>query len=456
MNTIQSILEQQRMFFESGCTKDLSFRKKQLETLKKAIQTNESDIIGALKKDLNKAPFEAYETEIGIVSEEISFMLRNIDRLTKTKRVKTPITHFLSASKVYQEPYGIVLIMSPWNYPFQLTVAPLIGAIAAGNCAIIKPSNYSPNTSAIIRKIITENFEEDYITVVEGGREVNQSLLEQKFDYIFFTGSVSVGKTVMAAAAKHLTPVTLELGGKSPCIVDKTANIALAAKRIAWGKFLNAGQTCIAPDYVLAHKSIKKQLIEEIKINIQKFYGNEPQNNTDYPKIINQKHFERLLGLMESGKVVFGGRSNSKTNQIAPTILDNVTWDSKIMQEEIFGSLLPILEFDSLKEVVSLINDKPKPLALYFFTTSKEDEQYIIHNLSFGGGCINDIIVHVATSNMAFGGVGESGMGSYHGIASFRTFSHSKGVLNKSNLIDVPLRYPPFKNHLELLKKILK
>jgi aldehyde dehydrogenase (NAD+) len=453
---IQTMVKKQRTYFNSGITKDLRFRKKQLQVLRKAIIANEALIMDALKKDLNKSPFESYETEIGIILEEIKFMLCRIDRLARPRKVRTPITHFLSYSKIYQEPYGDVLIMSPWNYPFQLTIAPLIGAIAAGNCAVIKPSNYSENTSAVIHKIISQNFNEQYIAVVEGDIEVNQTLLEQKFDYIFFTGSVEVGKIVMTAAARNLTPVTLELGGKSPCIVDETANIQLAAKRVVWGKFLNAGQTCVAPDYVLVHRSVKSKLLREITKYIRQFYGDEPQNNPEYPKIINAKHFKRLLGLLPSGTIVCGGQINTVTKQIAPTVLDQITWVSAVMQEEIFGPILPVLEFDSLKEVVPLINKRAKPLALYIFTTSKKNERYVLEHVPSGGGCINDTIVHLANPYMSFGGVGDSGMGSYHGETSFRTFSHEKGILKKSNMIDIPLRYPPYRNHLKLLKKILK
>ena len=456
MKDIQFIIKEQRDFFESGNTRELSFKKRQLTILKKAIVENESEIMAALKADLNKSSFEAYETEIGTLLDEIKFMLKKINRYSHPKNVKTPIMHFISSSKIYNDPYGVVLIMSPWNYPFQLTIAPLIGAIAAGNCVMIKPSNYSPNTSKVIQKIISKYFDEKYIAVIEGGREVNQSLLEEKFDYIFFTGSVLVGKLVMAQASKHLTPVTLELGGKSPCIVDNTADIAIAARRIAWGKFLNSGQTCVAPDYVLVQRDMKKRLILEIGKSIEQFYGKEPHKNPDFPKIVNQKHFERLLNLMKSGNVVFGGQSNASTNQIAPTVLENVTWESMIMQEEIFGPILPIIEFDNLEEVVKLVNARPKPLALYYFTNSRANEQYIMKNISFGGGCINDTIVHLASSHLAFGGVGESGMGSYHGEESYRAFSHRKGVLKKSNIIDVPLRYPPFDHKIKLLKKILK
>lgn len=456
MYNVKEALEKQRMFFDEGKTRNLDFRIEKLNILRKSIIDNENEIMDALKKDLNKAPFEAYETEIGLVLEELKYTIKHLPRWMGNKRIKTPIAHFLSKSFTYSEPHGIVLIMSPWNYPFQLAIAPLIGAIAAGNCSIIKPSEYSSNTAVIIEKLINENFDETYISVVRGGREANKTLLDEKFDYIFFTGSPTVGKVVMEAASKHLTPVTLELGGKSPCIVDETANIDLAAKRIAWGKFLNAGQTCVAPDYLMVHSSVKDKLIDKMKEYITEFYGAVPCNNGDYPKIINEKHFNRLLNLMKSGNIVHGGQYNDKTYQITPTILDKVTWDSAVMREEIFGPIFPVLEFENLKEVISVVNKHPKPLALYLFTNDKDREKDIIQNISFGGGCINDTIVHLATSYMPFGGVGESGMGGYHGKASFDTFSHKKSILKKSNLLDIPLRYPPFKNNLKLLKKLMK
>lgn len=456
MSDIQTILEKQRAYFASGSTKALPFRRKRLNLLKQAIKENEDRLLAALRQDLNKSPFEAYATEIGIVLEEIGFVLHHLKQWASPKRVRTPLTHFFSVSKVYQEPYGSVLLMSPWNYPFQLTIAPLVGAIAAGNCAVLKPSNDSPATSHLICALVNEYFEEKYLAVMEGGREMNRELLEQKFDYIFFTGGGTVGRLVMEAAARHLTPVTLELGGKSPCIVDKTADIDLAAKRIAWGKCLNAGQTCVAPDYIYVQKSVKQELIDKLAFYIRKFYGEEPQTNDAYPKIINAKHFVRLRRLMESGTIVFGGQCNAETLQIAPAILDEVHWDMPIMQEEIFGPLLPVLTFETLEEVVLQINRRPKALALYFFTGSKADADYIVNSISFGGGCINDTIVHLATSFMPFGGVGESGMGAYHGENSFRTFSHSKSILKKSNLLDIPLRYPPYEGHLRILKKVMK
>ncbi|MGE4272799.1 MAG: aldehyde dehydrogenase [Desulfitobacterium sp.] len=456
MSDVKEIILKQRRYFEEGKTKELNFRMEKLRVLRKVIIDNEEEIREALHKDLNKTPFEAYATEVGIVLEELSYTLKHLPKWVKRKRVRTPITQFLATSFTYPEPHGITLIMSPWNYPFQLAIAPLIGAIAAGNCSVIKPSEYSFNTSVVIEKLIKENFKEEFITVVRGGREANKTLLDEKFDHIFFTGSVAVGKTVMEAASKHLTPVTLELGGKSPCIVDETANIDLAAKRIIWGKLLNSGQTCVAPDYLLVHSSIKSKLIDKMKEYVDEFYGKNPSINEDYPKIINEKHFKRLQSLILGEEIVFGGRFNEETHQISPTIVHNVTWDSPVMLEEIFGPILPVLEFEHLREVVSQVNKHPKPLALYFFTTKKEREEQILRDISFGGGCINDTIVHLATSYMPFGGVGESGMGGYHGKASFDTFSHQKSIMKRSNLLDIPLRYPPFKNKLSLVKKVMR
>lgn len=455
MNDYKELINRQRTFFESGITKDIRFRIQMLGKLKKSIIRYEKEIMEALREDLNKAPFEAYETEIGIAMEEIKETIKNLSKWAKPKRIKTPIIHFLSSSYIYSEPYGIVLIMSPWNYPFQLTLTPLIGAIAAGNCSIVKPSEYSIHTSLIIEKVIKESFEDSYISIVRGGREANKNLLDEKFDYIFFTGSVSVGKIVMKAASEHLTPITLELGGKSPCIVDRTADIDLAAKRIVWGKFLNAGQTCVAPDYLLVENGIKYELIKRMKKYITLFYGSNPCNNPDYPKIINGKHFQRLLNLLKDEEIVIGGQYNNDITQISPTIIDNVTWDSPVMQEEIFGPLLPVMEFRDIQEAASIVNKHPKPLALYLFSNDNRSSKFVIKNISFGGGCINDTIVHLANPNMPFGGVGESGMGGYHGKSSFNTFSHRKSILKKSNLIDVPLRYPPFKNNLKILKKLI-
>jgi len=415
---------------------------------------NEKLILAALHRDLGKAPFEGYATEIGIVKEEIKFTLKHLDQWAKSKFVPTPVTQFPARSFVYPEPYGVVLIMAPWNYPFQLVTAPLIGAICAGNCAIIKPSADAPNTSKVVAKMAADLFSEKYVAVIEGGRKENEALLNEHFDYIFFTGSVNVGKYVMKRAAEHLTPVSLELGGKSPCIVDETADIKLAARRIVWGKLLNAGQTCIAPDYILVHKSVKDKLVKQMVRIIDKMYGHDPCNNAEYPRIVNQKHFERLNGLIEQSHVLKGGAVRRSGMRIEPTIVDQVTWESAVMQEEIFGPILPILTFYDLDEAVRMVNAAPKPLALYYFTRDKDREAKILRSISYGGGCINDTVVHVGTPHLPFGGVGSSGMSGYHGKASFDTFTHKKSIMKKSLLIDIPMRYAPYRKKLRMLRKI--
>lgn len=455
MRDYKEIVQRQRAYFHEGEAKNVEFRIVQLTRILTWICKNEEAIMDALQRDLNKSSFEAYATEIGIVKEEIKFIIKNLPRWAKPKRVFTPITQFPSSSFIYQEPYGVVLIMSPWNYPFQLTVAPLIGAVCAGNCAIVKPSAYSVHTSKLLARMVQELFKDKYVAVIQGGRQENEALLNEKFDYIFFTGSVEVGKYVMEKAAKHLTPVSLELGGKSPCIVDETADIKLAARRIVWGKFLNCGQTCVAPDYILVQSSVKDRLIKQIQKNIVKMFGKDACHNPEYPKMINKKHFERVLGLVRDAHIVCGGGSRSATLQIEPTVVDHVNWESPVMQEEIFGPILPVLPFYDLKEAAALINDRPRPLALYLFTKDKKKEAYILKTISYGGGCINDTVVHLATPHMPFGGVGSSGMGGYHGRASFDTFTHKKSILKKAMFIDIPIRYAPFKKKLSLLKKIL-
>lgn len=454
MAEYKDMLHAQRAYFSKGECKSVDFRIRQLKNLRQWICEHEQEIMSALHQDLNKSPFESYATEIGIVKEEIKYTLKHLRRWAAPKRVKTPITQFPAQSFVYPEPYGVALIMSPWNYPFQLTVAPLVGAICAGNCAVVKPSAYSPATTRVIAGMIKELFAPEYISVVEGGREANQALLDEKFDYIFFTGSVNVGKYVMEKAAAHLIPVSLELGGKSPCIVDETADLKLAAKRIVWGKFLNCGQTCVAPDYILVQRSVKDKLVRQINKSIRKMYGKDALANEEYPKMISEKHFDRVLGLLEGVHVVSGGESDRSSLRIAPTLLDQVTWESPVMQEEIFGPLLPILTFYDMKEAVQMVNARPRPLALYYFTKDKKREAGILRNISYGGGCINDTVVHLATSHMPFGGVGNSGMGGYHGKDSFDTFTHRKSIMKKSLLVDIPIRYAPFKNKLALLKKI--
>ena len=454
MKDYTQLIQKQRDFFNTNTTKSVAFRIDALKKIYKWTQEHEKQILLALKQDLNKSAFEAYATEIGIVLSEISHTLKYIKKWAKPKRVCTPLTSFKAKSYILSEPFGVALIMSPWNYPFQLAMVPLITAIGAGNCAVVKPSAYSPATSQIIFDMANDLFDEKFVSVILGGREENQGLLDQKFDYIFFTGGVEVGKTVMSAASKNLTPVTLELGGKSPCIIDQTADINLSAKRLIWGKLINCGQTCIAPDYLCVHSSVKEKIIAKIKEYITEFYGENPLQNDSYPKMVNKKHFDRVFGLMD-GKVHVGGTCDEQTLKIAPTLID-ATWESKAMQQEIFGPVLPVIEFDDLDEVISKIKSRPKPLALYLFTKDKSVENKVSTSVSFGGGCVNDTIMHIATNNMPFGGVGDSGMGGYHGKFGFDTFSHKKSVVKKSLAIDIKLRYPPYKDNLGLVKKVQK
>lgn len=452
MLSIQKILQKQRQYFESGATKDVSFRIEKLKILKRAVLDNKQDILSALYKDLKKPEFEAVSSEILMVAQELNYAIKKLPSFAKPKKVKTPLTHFPAESFIYNEPYGLVLIIGPWNYPFQLVIDPLIGAISAGNCAVVKPSEYASNTSRIIAEIINENFEEDFIVVFEGGQDISSALLKEKFDYMFFTGSLPVGKIVMKTAAENLTPVTLELGGKSPCVIDKNVNIEVAAKRIVWGKFFNAGQTCVAPDYVAVHKDIKKDFLENAKKNIISFYGENPKVSLDFARIINEKHFDRLINLMKGGSIAEGGEYDKESLYISPTIIDKVKWDDPIMKEEIFGPILPVIEYDDLSNLILNIKKFPKPLALYIFSNDKNIQEKIIKDTSFGGGCVNDVLTHLANPNLPFGGIGESGMGAYHGIANFETFSHRKSVLNKPFFMDINLRYPPYKNKRKLVE----
>ena len=443
---IKNLLDKQRAYYKSGVTIPVEFRLEQLKKLYAIIKKYETEINDALTADLGKSNYEGFMCESGLVLTEISYMIKHVRKFSKRKTVPTPLAQFHSHSYKQPVPYGNVLIMSPWNYPFLLTLDPLVDAIAAGNTAIIKPSAYSPATSNIIVKIVKECFEPEYVTVVTGGRAENAALLEQKFDFVFFTGSQEVGKEVLRRTAEHLTPAVLELGGKSPCIVDATANITLAAKRIVFGKYLNCGQTCVAPDYILCEKSIKDDFVEAIVAEVKKQYGENVLSNKDYGKIINEKHFERLCGLIDTKKVVIGGETNSVTCQIAPTVMDNVTYDDAVMGEEIFGPIMPILTFEDFDSVVDELKDKDKPLALYLFTSNKNHVKRVTEELSYGGGCINDVVIHLATSAMGFGGVGESGMGTYHGKDGFDTFSHYKSIVDKKTWIDLPMRYQPYKN----------
>ena len=455
MIDMEELVAAQRAYFLTQATKPYAFRMQQLKKLKEWMEENEQDILDALEYDLGKSAYEAYLTEVAMAKQELKDAMHNLKKWMKPQRARTAIGQLPGTCRIYSEPYGVTLVMSPWNYPFQLTVAPLIGAICAGNCAVVKPSAYSAATSALIRRMTDELFSPEYIVSVEGGRKENASLLEQHFDFIFFTGSPSVGRLVMEKASAHLTPVSLELGGKSPVIVDETADIALTAKRLAWGKCVNAGQTCVAPDYVLVHHSREEALIEALIKELREMYTSAPLANPAWPKIINQRHFERLIGLMQSGVVSYGGQLDINGRRISPTILTDVEWDSTIMQEEIFGPLLPIMPYRKLDDAIRKIQQRPKPLALYLFTQSKDVEERVMREVSFGGGCVNDTILHLATPYMPFGGVGESGMGGYHGKYSFDTFSHQKSVLKRWPKPDIPLRYAPYDGKMKWIKKIM-
>ncbi|NTW21465.1 MAG: aldehyde dehydrogenase, partial [Nostocales cyanobacterium W4_Combined_metabat2_030] len=439
---------------QTGKTKDLAFRIAQLQILKQLVMENKPAIIQALKSDLHKPEFETYATEIG-VNKEIDYALKHINNWTKPKKAAVPWDLFSYSAKIYPEPLGVILIIGPWNYPFQLIISPLVGAIASGNCTIIKPSEFAPHTSNLISELIHKYFSPEYITVIPGSVETSQQLLAEKFDHIFFTGGTAIGKIVMAAAAKHLTPVTLELGGKSPCIIDTDINLEHTAKRITWGKFINAGQTCIAPDYLLVDQKIKPDLINALKKYLQEFYGENPATSPDYARIIHQKHFHRLTNLLKCGKVIIGGETKPEELYIAPTLLDNVSLEDAVMQDEIFGPILPIIEYTDINEAITLINSRPKPLALYLFSQNKNLQKRILQETSSGGVCINDTVMQVAVSSLPFGGVGDSGMGSYHGKASFNTFSHYKSVLQNSLPWDIDWRYAPYQGKLSLLKKII-
>jgi len=454
---IDLILKSQREFFRNGNTLSPVFRIEMLCRLKKAVKANEKRIIEALRKDLGKSEFESYMCEVGMVLSELSYMIDNTEKFMKRQKVKTPVAQFKAKSYRLPSPYGNTLIMSPWNYPFLLTLDPLIDAIAAGNTAIVKPSAYSPATSEVVKEIIEDTFDPCFVAVVTGGRAENACLLEKKFDLIFFTGSQNVGKEVLRKAAEHLTPSILELGGKSPCIVDNTANIGLAAKRIVFGKFLNCGQTCVAPDYIFCQASVRNVLVEAICDEIKKQFGKNPLANENYGKIINEKHFERLIALIDKEKVVAGGEYDASSLRIAPTVMDNVSWDDAVMADEIFGPILPIVTFDSFDDVIPTLIDKPKPLALYFFSDDPLRTKVVTEMLSFGGGCINDTIIHLATSEMGFGGVGESGMGAYHGKEGFDAFTHYKSIVDKKTWIDLSMRYQPYKEgNKKLLRIFLK
>ena len=450
---IHEIVESEKHFFRTGVTRGVDFRIDMLKKFRKAIIENDELISAALKADLNKQPFESYMCETGLLLEEINFHIKRLKKWSKIRRVKSGIGQLPGKSYVCPEPYGVVLIMAPWNYPVQLCLMPLVGAISAGNCAVVKPSAYAPESSRVISKLIESAFPTGFVTAVEGGRDANKALLDEPFDYIFFTGSVAVGKTVMEAAAKRLTPVTLELGGKSPIIVDETANLPLAARRIAFGKVLNAGQTCVAPDYLMIEKSVEAPFIEEYKKALADFFPDGDMSGM--VRIINDKHFERMCNILDnSGNVVIGGARDAETRFIEPAVLTDVPIDSPAMQQEIFGPVLPVLPYEKLDDCIDFIRSRPKPLALYIFSENKMNQEKVLNSCSFGGGCINDTVIHLASSHMSFGGVGESGMGSYHGKKSFDTFTHYRSVLKQGKL-DVKLRYFPYKSGKEKITRII-
>lgn len=452
---IKTIMDKQREFFNSKKTLSYDFRIQSLNRLRQMIEENEQDIYDALYKDLSKSDFEAYQTELGLVLSSISHAKKNLRRWMKPERKMSPLANFLSTSNIRPEPFGLSLVVSPWNYPILLSLDPIVGAMAAGNCIILKTSDYSKYTSDLLEELIAGYFDEAYFTSMQGDRYVNQALFEADFDYIFYTGSPKVGSVVMEAASKNLTPVTLELGGKSPAIVDETANIDLSAKRLAWGKLINAGQTCVAPDYILAHESIKDELVAGINKYIKAFYGDDPKSNPDYPKIINEDHMDRLVTYIKDIDPDRHVAYDKEINKLNPTIVESPPLDSDLMQDEIFGPILPIISYKDFDGALNFVRKRPKPLAAYIFSTSNDKQDRFLEEVSFGGGCINDTLVHLATDNLPFGGVGTSGMGAYHGKYSFDTFSNFKPIVKKSNLFDLDVRYHPKEDKLKLIKKVL-
>lgn len=456
-NALNKLRDRQQQFFHSGKTRLPAFRVAQLKKLRQAIRDHEQDIAKALQADLGKSEFEAFTAEIGFVYEELKHVLSHIHHWAKPRSVSTPLLLQPASSIIYPEPKGRTLIIGPWNYPFQLMIAPLIGAIAAGNVAVLKPSEMAKETATIVKKIIEKSFSPEFCAVIEGGAETTTALLAQQWDHIFFTGSIPVGKIVMKAAAEHLTPVTLELGGKSPCIVHEDSDLEVTAKRLVWGKYYNAGQTCVAPDYVYAHERISQKLMERMKHYIKEFFGDDPKSSQDFPRIINERHHDRLMNLIDKNKVFCGGSGDRNARYIAPTILHNISWDDEIMADEIFGPILPILVYKDLDEVFERLRSRPKPLAAYVFTNSKQVEERVISEVSFGGGCVNNLLVHLCNPNLPFGGTGASGIGAYHGEDSFNVFSHFKSVLKSSFRLDIPVRYPPHKkSRLRLVQRLMR
>ncbi len=453
-SAIKQLLHSQRSYFASGVTKDVPFRIEQLKVLKKAVQACEHELFRALKEDLNKPAFEAYGGETAIVFNEIDHAVRHLRRWSKPRRVPMPLAHFPAKAFVHPEPYGVALIIGPWNFPVQLMLTPLVGALAAGNCAVLKPSIAAPHTSSVLAKLIRENFDPAHVSLVEGGAETARALLEERFDHIFFTGGPATGKLVMAAAAKHLTPVTLELGGKNPCIVDAGVDLDVTARRIVFGKFFNAGQSCVAVDHVLVDRRIKQALLSCLLKYVIEFYGEDASRSPDFARIVNEEHFDRLLRLLGRGDIVIGGGSDRAKRYIAPTVIDGITGGEPIMEEEIFGPLLPVIVYDDLSEAIEFVNRRPRALALYCFSRDKDRQERVLAETSSGGGCINDTVIHETVTGLPFGGVGDSGMGKYHGKASFDTFTHDRSIIRNTFLIDVFLRYPPYKDHLKWLRKL--
>lgn len=457
MNIKEKILIKQKNFFKSGRTLDIAYRKKQLELLKKAIEKYEDKIIYSLSLDLGKSEFEGFITEIGLVKTEIKNTIKNIDKWSKPKRIKSSFMNPFSINRIYNQPYGVCLILSPWNYPFQLSLMPLIGSIAAGNCTTIKLSELSPFTSEITRQIIEETFEEEYVAVFSGDRDEAKQLVESDFDFIFYTGNPQIGASIAESAGKRLIPYVLELGGKSPCIIDKNSDIDNAAKKIVWGKFMNAGQTCVAPDYIIADRLIFLELRDRMIYYIEKFYGKNPIKSKDYPKIINKRHFNRIKNLIKDEKKIYGGEFDENLLKIGPTLLEINNLGKEIMKEEIFGPILPIIVYKNKKEIFDIIEKNKNPLALYIFTKDKKFEKDIINKISFGGGCINDTVIHCSSKNMPFGGIGRSGIGNYHEKASFDAFTHKKSIVKSRKIVDIKMKYPPFNNKkFKIIKKIFE
>jgi aldehyde dehydrogenase (NAD+) len=454
VSEISGLVTGQKNFFATGATRGFAFRAEMLKRLETMIREHEDEITDALHADLRKPWFEAWGGEIGIVLSDVRHTRKHLRRWMKPEKVSTPFVHFPAKSRIMPEPFGVSLIVGPWNYPFQLLAAPLIGAIAAGNTAILKTAPATPAVSALVAKIVPEYFHPEYIAVAEGGREINRALFAEAFDFIFYTGNTEVGREVMSAAAKHLTPVVLELGGKSPCIVHSDADVSTAAKRIVWGKFYNAGQTCVAPDYLLVQKSVKDALVKEIREVLKAFYGSDPQASPDYARVVNVPHFTRLAGMLAGQKILAGGNTDPSERYIAPTLIDEPSPDSAVMKDEIFGPIMPVLSYDTLDDAIRAVNSRPKPLALYVFSRGRGTVQRVLSETSSGGAAVNETLSHMTTSHLPFGGVGESGMGSYHGRASFDCFSHRKSVLDKPEWFDFWLRYPPYRRFPKSLKGI--